>query len=90
MPFWPKNIIKKMEIKMSASFTSESERIMISEDMAFLQSMMTDRRASYSTMDRNNKNRLKRKMVIQNKVSSPKNTSEPSTSSATRSLVTVT
>ena len=52
--------------------------------------MMTDRKPSYSTINRNNKNRLKCKMVIQNKVRSPKNTSEPSTSSATRSLVTVT
>ena len=90
MPFWPKNINNKMEIEMSASFTWESERIMISEDMAFLQSMITERKASYSTMHRNNKNRLKRQMVIQNKVRSPKNTSEPSTSSATKSLVTVT
>ena len=49
MPFWPKAVETLME--ESKKGKKDVEKIAIAEDIAFLKSMMTDRLASYTTVD---------------------------------------
>ena len=50
MPFWPKNIISKMEAR-KLGHISDVEKAAIEEDIKFLQSMFEDRKATYAVKD---------------------------------------
>ena len=50
MPFWPRDVEKRMEDSKEGN--EEVEKIVIDEDSAFLKSMMMDRAASYCSQDK--------------------------------------
>ena len=50
MPFWPGDVIKKIELLKTGKV--EVEKIAIDKDIAFLKSMITDRTAQYSNQDK--------------------------------------
>ena len=50
MPFYNRNVIKKME--ESKKGKTQVEIMAIDEDIAFMNSMMTDRSAQYSVCDK--------------------------------------
>ena len=71
MPLWPKDTEKQMRNMIENPLTPSMKKAKIKEDLQFLESMMKDRIASYSSLDKiNRKQSLKRK-----------HTSQPSTSS---------
>ena len=53
MPFWPRNIIKLMEDKLSNNLTTKLEKERLREDIPYLKSMMGNRVATYSSGDEN-------------------------------------
>ena len=58
MPFWPRDLLTKMEAKLNSFGTSDVEETMIKEDLLFLKSMMDDRIAQYSSKDKVNNPRI--------------------------------
>ena len=50
MPFWPRDVEKRMEDSKEGN--KEVEKIVIDEDLEFLKSMMMDRDASYLSQDK--------------------------------------
>ena len=52
MPFWKRNTLTTMKAKINSQRTGKLEKNRISEDLKFLESMMRDRAASYSSKDK--------------------------------------
>ena len=51
MPFWPKNHKESLTKQLTSKLLSNSERNRIEEDLTFLESMMTDRVATFGVND---------------------------------------
>merc|ERR1712136_22423 len=50
LPFWPKKTLEKM-MEKSKDTMSDQEKAMINDDIAFLQSMIGDRKRNYDAKD---------------------------------------
>ena len=82
MPFWPNNILNIMEAKIADVNTSAEDKANLSEDKLFMESMMSDRKSSYSQLDKSNKDRIiRRKQKLVNKKPKTEESTAPGTSS---------
>ena len=73
MPFWPVNVRKQMEDKLKNNFLSPGEREAVETDLRYLESMISDRVATYSGRDMNH---LRRKINLRSRDSAEKNRKE--------------
>ena len=64
IPFWKKNTIKHMKSSLSSSIPL-ADKQMIKTDIEFLQSMMSDRLATYASMDLSNSVRKEKRYARQ-------------------------
>ena len=68
MPLWPRNTEKIMKKKLEEPFLSKQEKNVIKSDLMYLQSMKTDRVASYSTLDKAHISRIEKRKLKEGKI----------------------
>ena len=67
MPLWSEIIEEKMKRKLQSSFVFQEEKASIQTDLQYLESMKTDRVACYSSLEKKNLFRLKKRKHQTNK-----------------------
>ena len=63
MTFWPRGTLEKMKKKAESHLTPTVEKVSLEEDIKFLESMLSDRSASYSSKDIKHAERANTRLV---------------------------